>query len=405
MRPCYCFYLYFYYLKGTVMWSMWFLLIAWVSLLHAKVDSEFGQHADVLTAVDGFFVMPKNDAIIRNFVLATGGYERPTINFIKSILQPHLTERALVLDIGSNVGVWSLPLAQALQPLNGEVYSFEAQRNLVNHLDATLVLNSISNVHSIHAMVTNVTGQKEIRDVMYDISDVDYSKLSLSHELKATADTDRSEVSTVTAIKLDSFYENDLERKCPLFIKMDIEYHELEALIGGLNVFTVCKPLLLFDASCPALNKSTFKFLWSLGYSLSWVIRTIAEFDIAFEGAHTVDTISHYKDYDEVTFNKWFFGGTHALAMPAWINPDQLLADHSSILRPIVPDKFGVGEYEIRYCIDGFSREGEQGESPPRCGFIFSEEDDNFLKAEGLTSAPCESRSSRFALDYAKYFD
>eukprot|EP01031_Cornospumella_fuschlensis_P031310 gene31310-37839_t len=370
-----------------------------------EVDSDFGQHADIVTAIDGSFVMPKNDEVIRPFILATGGYERPTINFIKSILQPYLKERSLVLDVGSNVGVWSVPLAQALQPLNGEVYAFEAQRNLINHLDATLVLNSISNVHSIHGLVSNVTGEREIRDIMYDSTPVDYSKLSVNNEMKVEESTDRTEVSTVSSIKLDTFYENELERTCPVFIKMDIENHELEALIGGLNVFTVCKPLLLFDASCPALNKSTFKFLWSLGYSLSWVIRTIAEFDIAFEDTQTVDSIRHYKDLDEVSFNKWFFGGTHALAMPDWIKPEQMLKDHPSILRPIVQDKFGVGEYEIKYCIDGFSHDGEQDENPPRCGFIYSEDDDVFLKAEGLSTAPCESRATRFALDYNKFFD
>ena len=50
---------------------------------------------------------------------------------------------------------------------------------------------------------------------------------------------------------LDSlFYRQRRIRSCPSFVKMDLENHEILALLGSRRMLRECQPILLVESGC-----------------------------------------------------------------------------------------------------------------------------------------------------------
>ena len=98
-----------------------------------------------------------------------------------------------------------------------------------------------------------------------------YGSLSL-RDMHATSGY-RVPLVTLDQLASDGYFGEDvLSSACPHFIKMDIETHELLAMIGGVDILKRCTPLLLFESNAAPLWRSQILLLDSLGYSLAWVI-------------------------------------------------------------------------------------------------------------------------------------
>jgi FkbM family methyltransferase len=81
-----------------------------------------------------------------------------------------------------------------------------------------------------------------------------------------------NENSHVQKVALDELMYVDHAFSCPSFVKLDIEGHELLALIGARKMLTNCQPVLFLEAMCKCTLKSLFALLDSLGYALAWFV-------------------------------------------------------------------------------------------------------------------------------------
>jgi FkbM family methyltransferase len=147
----------------------------------------------------------------------------------------------IAIDIGANVGYYSLLLSRLVGP-DGSVYAFEPESNNWQKLSKTIELNQPTNLRA-HKMA--------LADSCKLVSIVrGPSGNSGKTHLGSCLSQDSEMVEQIT---LDAFVtRNDLKRVD--FVKVDIEGCEERFITGGSKTFSRFKPLLLIELNPAALK-------------------------------------------------------------------------------------------------------------------------------------------------------
>lgn len=146
-----------------------------------------------------------------------------------AILVSEKIENSMILDVGSNLGSFCIPIANQIR--SNKIICFEAQRIIFLQLCGNIFLNSLSNIFPNNLAVGSKCCQLEIPTFDYSkITNIGaVSLLKEIREYQKTACLEEKE--KVEMVTLDSL---SFERPCHL-IKVDVEGFELEVLKGGLN--------------------------------------------------------------------------------------------------------------------------------------------------------------------------
>ncbi len=147
--------------------------------------------------------------------LSTRGYYEP---FVIDIAQKYLKQGDIVLDIGANIGYFTLTFAKIVGP-TGKVYAFEPNSENMNILKKNVEVNGYTNVIFIEKAVSNKNGK--LRLYLSDDS-------STRHSVHKNEYCGSSFIE-IDAVKLDDFF--DVGQKVH-FIKLDVEGAEFDALQG-----------------------------------------------------------------------------------------------------------------------------------------------------------------------------
>src|SRR4051794_9471858 len=168
--------------------------------------------------------------------------------FIRHWLQPGMT----AIDIGANLGVFSLPMARLVGP-TGHVFAYEPGTEARNLLERSRELNAGVNLHILPFALSD--GDREGRLVFGG-----------SSELNALGDSGAGE--TVHIRSLDS---EDAARGWPSpdFIKIDAEGEEERILAGGRSFFSRHSPLVMFEIKVSNKPNEQLRALFpAMGYRL-----------------------------------------------------------------------------------------------------------------------------------------
>ena len=185
------------------------------------------------------------------------------------------------LDVGANIGGFTLPIAKFVSSTNGKVHAFEPQRIVFQQFCANVFLNRLDNVYSYNLALANKMGEIEIPELDFWKSQniggfsIDINiRQNIRNEAimgKTFSNSESSETFVVEQRTLDSFnfsFEISL-------IKVDVEGYELEFFLGGLNTIKSNNfPPIIFELWA---NKSwyeekaqkTKQILIDLGYEFS----------------------------------------------------------------------------------------------------------------------------------------
>lgn len=136
--------------------------------------------------------------------------------FETEILRKEIKSGDVVLDLGANIGFYTL-IAAKLVGKKGRVFAFEPEPDNFARLEMNVRLNSYENVVLVQKAVSNRTG----KCTLY-LSDRDRA----THRIYDIRDGRRS--IEVESIRLDDYFHNQKVD----FIKMDIEGAEWAALQG-----------------------------------------------------------------------------------------------------------------------------------------------------------------------------
>jgi len=164
---------------------------------------------------------------------------------------------SIVMDIGANMGEWSLHMAKMVGG-NGRVFSFEPIPSMVQALEKTIAINNFSQVSISECAISNKTGHSQF-SIPFDKDNqaIPYwSQLVLGEEFATpkwidnpwakVATTKTIEVQTTT---LDRFTSEKSITKLD-FIKIDVEGHEKYVIEGGQKTLKTLKPAMILEAAC-----------------------------------------------------------------------------------------------------------------------------------------------------------
>jgi FkbM family methyltransferase len=148
-----------------------------------------------------------------------------------------------VLDIGANLGAYTIPLAQTIAPSKGNVFAYEPQRVVFYQLCGNVFLNRLDNVHAFHMAVGDSDGNVNLPNIDYGKS-ANIGGFSLddsAHRRNAITEAEGSY--GVRTARLDSL----TLPKAPSLIKIDVEGAELDVLKGAEKTIsgTNFPPLIL----------------------------------------------------------------------------------------------------------------------------------------------------------------
>jgi FkbM family methyltransferase len=151
-----------------------------------------------------------------------------------SLFESEIDQRSIVLDIGANIGLYTLIAAKHAE----KVYSFEPDRISFLNLKKNVEANTCKNVLLVNKAVSDKTGRAPFSS---------YSKYPLDRgivHLVTKSDETHQPYTIVDTVTLDEFFI-DKPNKIDI-VKMDVEGLEFEALKGMRNLINTNKCIKFF---------------------------------------------------------------------------------------------------------------------------------------------------------------
>ncbi|SRR5258708_1896226 len=180
-----------------------------------------------------------------------------------------LSKDSVVLDIGANVGLLTLPFSK--QVPQGKIYAFEPDNVARESLEENIRLNKLINVIVFPFALQDDVARKSITFYKRETKDADgltnKGLSSIEAIEKFTIETVRVPATTVDAI-ISNQKINHID-----FIKIDVEGAEVKVLKGARNTIKKYMPIILYEYSTTIdilasshNSEESFLFLKQLGY-------------------------------------------------------------------------------------------------------------------------------------------
>ena len=160
------------------------------------------------------------------------GAERSVYEFLRATILPGMT----VLDVGANIGVFSLLMARWTTP-QGKVFAFEPSPHAFSALEDHVDLNGVHDiVQPVQTAISDHCGTADFYWLPFNGE----STLSSSHSRLPEATVTQVPVTTI-----DEFCTT--HRVAPQLIKVDIEGFELQALQGACETVRHAQPIFVVE--------------------------------------------------------------------------------------------------------------------------------------------------------------
>ena len=221
---------------------------------------------EIHLATDGDlnYALFKHDDIVSNSV-RRGGYETELQTETAKLLAG--CTDGIVLDIGANLGSYTVPLAKKHPHLR--FHSFEPQRVIYYQLCTNVFLNRLDNVYCYQYGLSDATWSDKLSMPDYEKEhnigafSVDPAVREKDYEVQT-----HGAVEPISATLLDRFRFDGIR-----LIKIDVEGHELEVLRGAHHTLIENKyPPIIFESwTWKFQDKRTelFNYLKDLGYEIT----------------------------------------------------------------------------------------------------------------------------------------
>ena len=167
----------------------------------------------------------------------------------------------LVVEVGANMGIHTVPLARALEGKGRQLVAFEPQPVVFQQLCANLALNGLMNVAAWPFACGDEKG-------IVTFPRPDYRKrgnfggVSMSTPASAAGEG----LVQVPCFRLDDLLPNERVG----LLKIDVEGYELRVLKGSRALLERSRPLLYLENDRPEQSRDLIEWLWGTGYNLWW---------------------------------------------------------------------------------------------------------------------------------------
>lgn len=203
---------------------------------------------NILETKSGKYMVWGGVDVLGQILLRDGIHEESVINLSKFIIAQTNKSKPVVLDIGANIGSYSIPLGIEFNN-KIEIHSFEVQKSVFHQLCGNVFLNSLSNIKTYNYAVGSECGVLTIPEIDYlKCSNVGgYSIDKLPQSVNRIDFPNESIIGHINCemINIDSL--NSLPAAD--LIKLDVEGYELEVIKGMVNYLEKSGfPPLIFEA-------------------------------------------------------------------------------------------------------------------------------------------------------------
>jgi len=198
--------------------------------------------------VSGFnFIVHKNDTCIADSLRSGILFEKFIVTFVRHFINPNKN----IIDLGSNIGTHSIIYANYT---NGTVYAFEPQKIVFDILNKNVKLNNCKNI------ITNNFGGSNVNKNFYMNACYEHKDNQGAFKIDETLDE-------TNGLKIECKIIDELNIENVCYIKIDVEGHEYEALLGLKKILSRDHPTLMIEIhdSCSTKNLS-FIYLEEIGY-------------------------------------------------------------------------------------------------------------------------------------------
>ncbi len=178
-----------------------------------------------------FFICDPSSHVERH-IIRYGLYGSYVLDIISTFLVPDTT----VIDVGANVGAYSIPLAKAFPSI--EVHAFEPHPEAVKRFKRNLSMNRLENVYLYES---GVGAASETRPFYgFDVKD-----MGLSTFMQPNVDAGIYNTFTINVKALDDLYSGQ-GRKVSL-LKIDVEGYERQVLKGARQLIMRDRPFIVLE--------------------------------------------------------------------------------------------------------------------------------------------------------------
>jgi len=188
-----------------------------------------------------------------------GRYERDELDFLEKHVFPRLNLNGSCIDIGANIGNHSLSFAAFFN----QVISLEPHPTTFRLLEINAEL--VSNVKAYNIGASNEHGKLEVA-----INKLNQGATSIGASIRTDTDTVMFDL-----IRLDDFEE--LKSVNPVsFIKLDVEGHEVDAILGAKNLLLNDSPVIAIEILRSEIDNGTcesVELLKKFGYKNFYEMR------------------------------------------------------------------------------------------------------------------------------------
>lgn len=191
----------------------------------------------------------RNDVFIGTALADYGECDQLLGDALAQLVKPGET----ALDIGANIGVHTLRLAEAVGE-TGRVYTFEPQRRVFQVMCCNLAQNEVPNAYAYFAAVGQKSGTAKIRTPNYSQAG-NYGSVSITQ-----GDGDTVPMVTIDSLKLDAVH----------LMKIDVEGLEADVLAGAKMTIKRHRPVLYVENGRKEKSPTVIRFLQHADYRLWW---------------------------------------------------------------------------------------------------------------------------------------
>jgi FkbM family methyltransferase len=235
-------------------------------------------------------------------------YENFSIKFIKNFSEDF---NGVFFDIGSNIGWFSVHML-AFNCKN-IVYSFEPQKSIYQKLIKNIEINDFKNRSIVNQCGLSSLDNKKIN--IYNMPNDPHGHAFLEHRQGAEI------IDSIELKTLDNYVESNFISNIK-FIKIDVEGHELDVLLGAKKVIKSQEPMILFEAKINGKISDSFKEIYNLIKSIdeNYELYRIPEFRGRISKVNSIDSNSNLEEHLNNYTNLLFVPNKYLNSIHKWIN-------------------------------------------------------------------------------------